>query len=62
MLYICPVNGLSLRNTAKTLKMFVCRRSHTPIRVDFWNQKYKPKRVFCRKANVAEFITETKFS
>jgi hypothetical protein len=55
-------NGLSLRNIAKALPRFVYRRSHSTIRVDFWIQKYKPKIVFYRRANVAEFIIEMKLN
>jgi transposase-like protein len=52
-------NGLSLRNTSKALSRFV-KRSHTAIRD--WIQKYKPKRLFCRKACIAEFIIEVKLN
>jgi putative transposase len=48
-------DGLSLRNTAKALSRFV-KRSHTAIRD--WIQKYKPKRLYYRKTNVAEFIID----
>jgi transposase-like protein len=44
--------GLSLRNTAKALSRFA-HRSHTSIRD--WIQKYKPKRLFCREANIAVY-------
>jgi putative transposase len=48
-------NGLSLRNTSKALSRFV-QRSHTAIRD--WIQKYKPKRLFCNKIKIAEFIID----
>ncbi len=48
-------DGLSLRNTARSLSRFV-HRSHTTIRD--WIQKYKPKRLFYRKTNITEFIVD----
>jgi hypothetical protein len=54
MHYIC-ILMVSLRKTAKALQRFV-HRSHSAIRD--WIQKYKPKRLFCRKTNVAEFIID----
>ena len=48
-------NGLSLRNTSKVLSRFV-QRSHTAIRD--WIQKYRPKRLFCNKIKIAEFIID----
>ena len=48
-------NDLSLRNTSKALSRFV-QRSHTAIRD--WIQKYKPKRLFCNKIKIAEFIID----
>ena len=54
MHYIC-ILMVSLRKTAKALQRFV-HRSHSAIRD--WIQKYKLKRLFCRKANVAEFIID----
>jgi len=51
--------GLSLRNTSKAICRFV-KRSHTAIRD--WIQKYKSKRLFWRKACIAEFIIEMKLN
>jgi transposase-like protein len=48
-------NGLYLRNTSKALSRLVHKRSHTAIINGI--QKYKPKRLFCRKAtDIGEFI------
>ena len=53
-------DGLSLRNTSKALSRFI-KKSHT-VAIRDWIQKYKPKRLFCRKACIAEFIIEMKLN
>jgi putative transposase len=55
-LYPYFLNGLSFRNTAKSLYYGIVDRSHVSIWK--WMQKYKPKKISFKRKRINEFIVD----